>query len=265
MAFEELKQQQAHLWGSAPFEEMAATLLPVHDVVLVAAAPESGDRWLDVGCGTGELSRLGAVSGATITGVDLSPALIETAWQRAGSQRLDIRYEVGDAESLPYEDAGFDVVTSSFAAMFAPDHEAVARELGRVCRSGGRLAMTTWVPSGQVSDFFDIVARYAPPPPPEAGDPMAWGDEQHCRDLLGQDFNVTFSEHHAPWRSESAEAMFEEMARSLGPLHSLLQRLPAERRKALRSELVADFGRYRTGEREVTVDRHYLLLSGVRR
>lgn len=265
MAFDELKQQQAHMWGAAPFEKMAATLEPVYDVVLAAAMLGSDDRWLDVGCGTGELTRRGAAAAATTTGLDLSPALVETARAQAAASELDLSYEVGDVEALPYADASFDVVTSSFAAMFAPDHVATARELGRVCRADGRLVMTTWLPRGQVGDFFDIISGYAPAPPPDADDPMQWGDEDHCRELLGSDYHLTFSEHNAPWWSDSAESMFDEMARSLGPLHALLQRLPDDRAQSLRSELIADFDHYRTGASDVTVERRYLLISGVRR
>ena len=134
MAFEELKQRQAVMWGAGPFEVIALNLVEMHAAIVGAADAGDGDEWLDVGCGTGELAFLAAATGASVRGCDLSPALIETARRQAAERDLEIPFEVGDVEHLLYDGATFDVVSSSVGAIFAPDHARTADELGRVCK-----------------------------------------------------------------------------------------------------------------------------------
>src|SRR5262245_57189570 len=105
MAFEELKQRQAAMWGAGPFEEIAPSLVEMHDALIAAVDAAAGDRWLDVGCGTGELAFRAAETGATVTGCDLAPALVETARRQAANRGLEIPFEIGDCENLPYADA----------------------------------------------------------------------------------------------------------------------------------------------------------------
>ena len=133
MAFEELKERQAAMWGAGPFEQIADTLVEMHDSLIAAVDAKPGDAWLDVGCGTGELAFRAAATGATVTGCDLAPVLVETARRQATERGLEIQFEVADCENLPYADASFDILTSSVGAIFAPDHARVAAELARVC------------------------------------------------------------------------------------------------------------------------------------
>src|SRR3954453_12455980 len=135
MAFQELKERQAFVWGNAPFETVADSLADVHEAIIAAVGPAEGKRWLDVACGTGELADRAARAGADVVGVDFAPVLIETAKR----QFPGIDFRVGDAEALELPDASFDVVTSTFGAMFAPDQAAAAGELARVTKPGGRL------------------------------------------------------------------------------------------------------------------------------
>ena len=141
-----------------------------------------------MGTGTGAVAVRAARAGAKVTGSDLAPALIETAKRLADEEGLEIRYEVGDAEQLPYADGGYDIVSSSFAAIFAPTHTAVARELARVTRSGGRLGLTAWDPEGGIGDSFRLLGRFQPPPPQGAGNPLDWGREAHARELIAEGF-----------------------------------------------------------------------------
>ena len=194
MAFEELKERHAAMWGSAPFERIAGTLADMHAAIVAAGNGAPGRDWLDVGCGTGELAFMAAATGATVTGADLSPVLIETARRQAAERGADVTFEVGDAEALPYPDGGFDIVTSSVGAIFAPDHRAVASELARICRPGGNLALSAWTSGGVVDEFFQIIGSYAPPPPPGAGIAASWGEPGYAEGLLGDDFEL---DHHA--------------------------------------------------------------------
>jgi ubiquinone/menaquinone biosynthesis C-methylase UbiE len=152
MGFEQLKEQHSAMWGSAPFERVSDSISSMHDHLVDRLAPSPGDRWLDLATGTGAVALRAARAGAEVTGLDLAPALIETARSRAAEEGLPVRFEVGDAERLPYGDGSFDVVSSAVGVMFAPDHGAVAAELARVCRPGARLGLACWRPEGHASD-----------------------------------------------------------------------------------------------------------------
>ncbi len=123
---------------------------------------------------------LAARRGADVVGMDLAPALIETAEQRAADEGVDIRFEVGDAEAMAYEDASFDVVTSTCGVMVAPDHAAVAGELARVTRPSGRLALARWTPEGGLAQMFGMMRPFLPPPPEGAGSPVRVGERRAC-------------------------------------------------------------------------------------
>jgi ubiquinone/menaquinone biosynthesis C-methylase UbiE len=264
MAFEELKEQHAAMWGAGPFERIAAALHQMHETMIDAVDAGADDLWLDIGCGTGELAFLATRTGATIHGADISTVMIETAQRQAADLGHDLRFEVADCEALPYDDASYDVVTSSVGVIFAPDHERVAAELARVLRPGGRLALTAWLDDGDVGEFFRVIGRYAPPPAPGAGSPIAWGDPAHCERLLGESFELSFSRHDVPWTAESPEELWDVMAEAFGPIVMLLRRLDAEQRAALRRDVIEVFAKGTT-EVGVALPRPFLLVQGVRR
>ena len=265
MAFEELKERHAAMWGSAPFERVAGTLADMHERLVGAMDAGADHRWLDVGCGTGELAFMAASTKADVTGCDLAPNLVETARRQAAERGLDITFEVGDAEALPYGNASFDIVTSSIGAIFAPDHAAVAAELARVCRPGGRLGMTAWTSAeGGVDKFFEIIGSYAPPPPPGAGIPFAWGEPEHCEELLGPAFELEITSDNTPWPFETPQDMWDLMSESFGPIKTLLGVLPPERAESFRQELFDFLEAERTPD-GISLDRPYNLIVGTRR
>jgi SAM-dependent methyltransferase len=265
MAFEELKERQAAMWGSAPFERVAWTLADMHERVVDAMDASAGTRWLDVGCGTGELAFMAAATGAEVTGCDIAPNLVETARRQATERGHRIAFEVGDAEALPFGDAGFDVVTSSIGAIFAPHHEAVAMELARVCKPGGKLGMTAWTTTGDSVDrFFEIIGSYAPSPPPDAGVPMEWGEPEHCEQLLGPHFDLTITGHNSQWRAETADEVWALLSESFGPIKTLLANLPPDRADAFRDEMTTYLDEEET-EDGLVMDRFYNLIVGTRR
>ncbi|MGH9945406.1 MAG: class I SAM-dependent methyltransferase, partial [Pyrinomonadaceae bacterium] len=139
-------------------------------------------RVLDVACGSGNLSLPAARAGASVTGLDIAPNLIETARQRALAEGLEINFDEGDAEQLPYGDASFDTVVTMFGAMFAPRPERAAAELLRVCRPGGRIAMANWTPAGFIGQMFKTTAGHVAPP--NIPSPLLWGDEGIVRERL---------------------------------------------------------------------------------
>jgi len=264
MGFEQLKERHAAMWGSAPFERIASTLAEMHKAIIDTVDGRTGDRWLDVGCGTGELTFMAVETGSDVTGSDLAPALIETARRQAAERGAGVTFDVADVEALPYEDASFDIVTSSVGAIFAPDHRAAASELARVCRPGGRLAMTAWTTGGEVDEFFRIIGSYAPPPPEGAGVAASWGEPGYAESLLEDAFVLTVTERDTPWEAESADEMWTEMSEAFGPIKTLLGILPPERSEAFRTDLLGFFRREET-EAGLTMSRPYLLVRGARK
>jgi ubiquinone/menaquinone biosynthesis C-methylase UbiE len=266
VAFEELKQRQSVMWGNGPYERITATIADIHDLVVDRIDPQPGERWLDLACGTGAVAERAARAGADVTGVDLAPALIETAVEKAAAAGLDITYQVGDCENLrDVETGSFDVVSSTCGVMFAPDHEATARELARVVRPGGRLALASWTPDGPTSEMFKMMSPFAPPPAPGAGSPFAWGSREHVEELLGDAYDLAFEGHTSMLELESGEENWQLFSTSYGPTKTLAESLDDERREAFHQAWV-DFmeSHYRVGEK-LQEPREYLLVLGTRR
>src|ERR1700737_1001567 len=186
MPFEELKKRQSAMWGNGPYQRVTVTIADIHELIVPRLKPKRGVHWLDLACGTGAVSERAARAGADVVGIDLAPVLVETARERAKEQRLEIDYRVGDCERLDgIDDASFDVVSSTCGIMFAPDHEATARELARVVRPGGRIGLANWTPEGGLAKMFGMMKPFQPPPPEGAGMPFQWGSEDHVHELLG--------------------------------------------------------------------------------
>jgi SAM-dependent methyltransferase len=264
MAFEELKTKHSVVWGSGPYERISEHLRIAHDHLLRAVEPRDGERWLDVATGTGEIAVRAAEGGATVTGLDLAPDLIDRARARIDEAGVDVELVVGDAEAMPFEDGSFDTVTSSFGAMFAPDHAAVASELTRVCASGGRLGLLTWHPTDGVAAFFKVMAAYQPPPPEGAGSPFTWGDRDHVTELLGDAFELRFEEGDCPQPAASGEDAWELFSTSYGPTKVLAESLDDDKREAMRSDWVEYFEQFRV-EDGISQPRPYVLILGTRR
>jgi SAM-dependent methyltransferase len=265
VAFEELKERQSVAWGAAPFELVESSIAVMHDDLVGRLHPRSGEQWLDVGCGAGAVAMRAARAGADVTGLDLSPVLIETATRRAEGDGLRIQYEVGDAEALPFGDASFDVVSSSVGAVFAPDQLAVARELARVTRPGGRVGLTAWKEDGGMGDFFRLVSAFQPPLPEGAGDPHDWAREEHATGLLGGAFELEFADGDAPQTGESGEEVWEFMVAGVGPLKLLIESLDGDRGVELHRSVVDFYEGQRQADGSIRHSRSYLVVLGMRR
>jgi SAM-dependent methyltransferase len=262
MAYQELKQRQSVMWGTGPYQRVTETLIDIHELVVERLAPRPGVRWLDLACGTGAVAERAAAHGATVVGVDLAPALIETASERAAERGLEVDYRVGDCERLEVADASFEAVSSTCGVMFSPDHEASARELARVTRSGGRVALANWTPTGGLARMFAVMAPFMPAPPPSS--PFDWGDAERVRELLGEWFDLRLEEHVSTLRIPSGEAYWELFSSSYGPTKVLADSL-GERREELHRAWVEFFEEnYRTNG-EIQHTREYLLVVGERR
>lgn len=264
MAFEELKQRQSAAWSGAPFEKVAASIADVHETVVDQLGAAQGVEWLDAACGTGELAFLAAAAGAHVTGMDFADSLVATARRQADDRGLHIHFDVGDVEAMPYGDDQFDVVSSTFGVMFAPNHAATAAELARVVRPGGRLGLACWTPAGGVGQMFKLLAQFQPPPPEGAGNPLAWGDEAHARELLGDAFDLTIEERTSTHREASGQAYWDFMLSGFGPLKTLEKSLDPERLGELSRTWLEFADTMHEGD-GIAHHRQYLLILGTRR
>jgi ubiquinone/menaquinone biosynthesis C-methylase UbiE len=181
----ELKARQRELWALGDYHRVATDLLWEFGRELVEACGiYSGQRVLDVAAGTGNVAIRAAERGAHVVASDLTPENFDAGRHEARAHGVKLEWVEADAEDLPFDDGAFDVVTSSAGAIFAPRHQAVADQLVRVCRPGGTIGMTAFVPAGLTRDLLGIIDRYSPPPPADALSPLLWGSEDHVRKLF---------------------------------------------------------------------------------
>ena len=174
------------LWALGDYHRFAKqTVWEVGPVLVAACGISPGQRVLDVAAGSGNVAIRAAEAGAEVVASDLTPANLEAGRREARASGVELEWVEADAEALPFGDGEFDVVTSCFGAMFAPDHQRVADELVRVCRPGGTIGLVSFVPDGVAGEFFEVVGRHAPPPPQGALPPVLWGSEAHVRELFG--------------------------------------------------------------------------------
>jgi SAM-dependent methyltransferase len=207
----------ADSWSGASYERLAETYAPIHDRVVAALALEPGDRVLDVACGTGAVALRAARAGAEVVGIDISVDQLAKARDAAAAEGLAIRFEEGDCQELPYGGGEFDAVASTFGAVFALDHERTAAELARVCRTGGRLALTAW----PEDDWSHVNAR-AGRGYPEGASPHDWGEEEHVRALLGDAFDLELQTGEWRIEADSGEELWDLASTSMPPLRAWL-------------------------------------------
>jgi SAM-dependent methyltransferase len=247
------------MWGGADYDRLAQELAPVHDRLVSALDPQPGEHWLDLATGTGEIALRAARRGAVVTGVDISERLLEQARTKAEPEGLELDWVVADVQQLPFEDASFDVVSSSFGVMFAPDSAAVARELGRVCRLRGRLGLTTWRPDEESEALYRTFVDRTPVEQPEV-----WGNPAALRTLLDGDFELRVESGEWAMELDSPEAAWEFFVASAPPLKALHESLPPERGEQLRT-MFLDLRAGHRADGGVRERREYLLVLGGRR
>jgi ubiquinone/menaquinone biosynthesis C-methylase UbiE len=235
-----IKEGQKQMWASGDYPEIARTIEEVAEVVVERVHVAPGKELLDVATGSGNVAISAARKGAAVTGLDITPELLQAARRRASEACVEVHWIEGDAEELPFADAAFDRVTSCFGVMFAPRQGRAAAELVRVARPGARIAFTAWTPEGLLGKMFKLVGSYMPPPPPELTPPVMWGTEDHVRSLFAAaGVEPSFERRTVTFSHDSPESWVEYNSRVLGP--SILARAalePQGRWDALQADLV---------------------------
>lgn len=249
------------VWSLGTYERLAARFAPVQDELVERVRIDSGDRVLDVATGTGEVAVRVAKLGAQVTAIDLASPMIEKARRHAEQAGVEIAFDVGDAEYLPYEDACFDVVVSNFGLIFAPDHANVASELARVCCPGARLGFTAWKPNRKLGELY----RRFTEDPIEGRESYEWGREDHVEDMLGDEFELEFEDGTLWLEAESGEEIWKLFSESAPPVIALVKRLDAEQVEQFHRAFVDLYESYRTPEGGIRAPRRYLLVLGRRK
>ncbi len=234
-----IKSRQQAIWASGDYAVIGATLQIVGELLNEAVDVRALDRVLDVAAGNGNATLAAARRFATVTSTDYVPALLDRGRRRAEGEGFgNVTFEVADVEALPYPDASFDVVVSTFGVMFTPDHARAAAELARVCRPGGRIGLASWTPAGFVGQMLRLVASYVPPAPGVLS-PLLWGTADHVRALFPDAAAIAHTTRTFAFRYRSAEHFVEVFRNFYGPAYTAFRALDADRQAALEADLLA--------------------------
>jgi SAM-dependent methyltransferase len=261
-----IKQRQQATWASGDFSVVGITLQIVGESLAEAADVRAGERVLDVAAGNGNATLAAARRFADVTSTDYVPALLERGRDRARADRLKIDFQVADAEDLPFADGSFDVVLSTYGAMFAPDHARTASEMLRVARGGGRIGLANWTPDGFIGQLFKVIGAHVPPP---AGlrSPALWGTEPHLVELFGpQAADIRCSRKNFNFRYRSPAHWLQVFRDYYGPTHKAFAALDADGQRRLAADITALLERLNVGgQQSLVVPGEYLEVVIVKR
>jgi ubiquinone/menaquinone biosynthesis C-methylase UbiE len=233
-----VKTRQQGAWSSGDYAMVGTTLQIVGEMLCEAVDLRSGQRVLDVAAGNGNATLAAARRFAEVVSTDYVGELLERGRERAAAERLPVTFQEADAENLPFGDASFDVVLSTFGVMFTPDQERAARELMRVCRPGGKIGLANWTPESFIGKLFKTMGKYLPPP---AGvkPPSLWGNKDHLQALFGAQAIVTAQSRNFVFRYQSPRHWLEIFRDYYGPVLKAFAALEPAKRDALETDIHA--------------------------
>jgi len=264
--FAAIKTRQQATWASGDFAIIGTTLQIVGESLAEAVDVRAGERVLDVAAGNGNATLAAARRFAEVTSTDYVPALLEKGRARADAEGLTVKFQVADAENLPFEDASFDVVLSTYGAMFTPEHARPAREMLRVVRDSGRIGLANWTPEGFIGQLFKVIGAYIPPP---AGlkSPALWGTEPHIVALFGaQAADIRCVRRLFNFRYRSSAHWIQVFRDFYGPTHKAFAALDAGKQAALEQDITALLERFNVaGPSSLVVPGEYLEVVIVKR
>lgn len=260
-----ITDRQQQVWSLGDYGRIGSLLSALGESLVRRLDVHAGERVLDVAGGNGNASLPAARRFADVLCTDYVPELLVEAERRAQADGLALRTEVADAQALPFDDGSFDVVMSTIGAMFAPDQEAVAREMARVCRRGGRIGMANWTADGMVGDMFRAVGRHMPPPQ-GVRPAVAWGEPARVHELLDPYCaSIEIRREVCPFRYPSAAACLDYFRTWYGPTVAAFAAVDERGRMSLEAELLAVFEAHDTStDATLAMDVAYLEVVAVR-
>ena len=265
MAIQAHNEKPAATWGSGgeDYDKISECIADSIEHLLNRLDVRPGERALDLATGTGWTARRLAQKGAKVTALDIGEGVVEAAKRLAQRANLDIEFAVGDAEGTDLPSGALDVTASTCGVMFASRPEAVAKELARLCRPGGRIGLTTWPPTSTLAQMFQMMKPYMPPPPnPAPPSPFEWGRPERVSELLGGDFDLKFETGTTVLRMTSGEYVWEVFSEGHGPTKTLHR--TTDRRDDPRRDFIA-FHDAHLAELGGAVPRDHLVVVGTRR
>lgn len=253
-----VKARQHGAWASGDYAIVGTTLQIVGESLCEALDLRAGESVLDVAAGNGNASLAAARRWCDVTATDYVGALLERARERADAERLPITFREADAEALPFPDASFDVVLSTFGVMFTPDQDRAASEMLRVCKPGGRIGLANWTPESFIGQVFKTIGAHLPPP---AGlrSPAQWGDTARLKQLFEPHASVTAVRRNFVFRYRSIAHWLDVFKTYYGPMLKAFAALDAEGQAALERDLAGLAARFdRAGDGTMVVPSDYL-------
>ncbi len=256
----DIKARQKAGWAAGDYPTLGAAFVIISERLCEAVDLRAGQRVLDIATGSGNTALAAARRFCNVTGVDYTPAWLEAGRKRAAAEGLQVRFQEGDAEELPFPDASFDVVLSTLGVMFAPDQEKAVSELLRVCRPGGTIGLANWTPESFSGKLIQTTSRYLPPPPPNLKSPLLWGTEEQLRELLGDKVaSLQVRRRGFGFRFRSERHFLEFMKATSGGIKNILQMLDAPRRESLSQDLLDLARRFNeSGDETIVAPSDYL-------
>jgi ubiquinone/menaquinone biosynthesis C-methylase UbiE len=246
--FAAVKTRQHGAWSSGDYAVVGTTLQIVGEDLCEAMDLRAGKRVLDVAAGNGNVSLAAARRWCDVTSTDYVPALLERGKARAAAEGLTIAFQEADAEALPFKDASFDVVVSTFGVMFTPDQDKAASEMLRVCKPKGKIGLANWTPQGFIGQVFKTLGQYLPPP---AGvkSPALWGTRERLTELFGTGAaSIQAQPRHFAFRYRSPEHFLDVFKTFYGPILKAFATLDETKQRDLREDLIALIGRLNTAD-----------------
>jgi ubiquinone/menaquinone biosynthesis C-methylase UbiE len=261
-----VKTRQQAAWSTGNYAVVGTTLQIVGENLCEALDLRAGSRVLDVAAGNGNATLAAARRWCDVTSTDYVSSLLESGRARAHAEGHTIQFQEADAENLPFPDASFDVVMSTFGVMFTPNQDKSASELARVCKPGGKIGLANWTPESFIGQLFKTIGRYIPPAP-GVKSPGLWGTKARLEELFGktvQEIRTTGREFTFRYRSPTH--WIEVFRTYYGPMNKTFGALDAEKQAAFTQDLLALMeSRNRSGDRTLVLPSEYLEVVMIKR
>jgi ubiquinone/menaquinone biosynthesis C-methylase UbiE len=248
-----LKTKQQAAWSSGDYAIIGTTLQIVGEQLAEALDLRAGQTVLDVAAGNGNVTLAAARRWCEVTSTDYVESLLARGRKRAEAEGLQVKFQIADAENLPFVDASFDAVVSTFGSMFSPDQDRTAAEMARVCKSGGRIGLANWTPEGYIGQLFKTIGKYLPPPT-GVKSPAVWGTREWIQTTFGAAASALTAEtRHFTFRYRSAQHFLDIFRKYYGPVLKAFETLEEAGGKALARDIINLVGRFNTSSDETMV------------